>query len=522
MTNQPIPPSQRISTFDIFDTLIARRFIGPASIFKLLEDKNKIKGFALKRIEAEELVRRETHANFSLMDIYNKLADLIPLDKYDLKDLCNMEIAEELVNCIPIAENIALVKDDSILISDMYLNKDVVETLLQRVGFCKERMPFILLSNYGKSDGTVWSGLKDLNIACHHRGDNYISDIKNAGLEDMTFIHSNIAQPTFFEDKLVRKGLVNLAVAIREARLRTNHIFSQTDAGADIKLLQENFNIPFLLRAATFIVDSCQNGSQNPKTLLFASRGSKFLHELTRLLLPNIATSHSISTHYWLSSRQANLRSSKDYLDYTLSLVTGQPILVDLNGSGVSLRIFLNRLEKSEKNSLDDQIILGYHCPNSLEFARSKYSSEDPSLIDGRPIAAVSNLDFKITKCLLECLNFSPEGRLLDMDRCIDQYVPRRDIYEFSLLVKQLIQDQQDYIFVFIKNLVHAMQLHTFEYLFPQVLSDSYLQALGESYAYHECLIQSLYDKFYAHGDLTNEVRYDKALANGFQNPYQQ
>ena len=39
---------------------------------------------------------------------------------------------------------------------------------------------------------------------------------------------------------------------------------------------------------------------------------------------------------------------------------------------------------------------------------------------------------------------------------------------------------------------------------------------------YHECLIQSLYDRFYAHGDLTNEVRYDKALADGFQNPYQQ
>ena len=519
--NQPPTSPQSITTFDVFDTLIARRYIGAASIFKLLEIKNKISGFAIKRIEAESLLRQSTPDHFNLLDIYKKLAELIPLTEYDLNILCEQEITEELLNCIPISENIALVKDDSILISDMYLSKDIVKTLLESVGFCKERMPFILLSNCGKSDGTVWSGLKDLNIACHHLGDNYRSDIKNAGLENMDSFITRIAKPTFFEDNLVRKGLVNLAVVIREARLRTNHIFSQPDGGTDIKLLQANFNIPFLLRTAAFVINTCLDGLSTSKTLLFASRGSKFLHELTRLLLPHIENSNSISTHYWLSSRQANLSSSETYMNYTLSLISGQPILVDLNGSGVSLRNFLNRLEKSRENNLDGQIILGYHCPNSLGFARSKYSSEDPSLIDGRPIASVSNSNYKITKCLLECLNFSPEGRLLEMDSYMGQFIPRRDVYEFSSPVKQLIEDQQNYTLVFIKNLVDTMQFHSVEDLMPDILSDSYLQALGESFAYHECLIQSLYDRFYAQGDLINEVRYDKALANGFQNPYQ-
>lgn len=518
--NHPPTSPQSCTTFDVFDTLIARRYFGAASIFKLLEIKNKISDFAIKRMEAESLVRQSTPDHFNLLDIYEKLAELIPLNEYDLNLLCEQEIAEELLNCIPISENIALVKDDSILISDMYLTKDIVETLLESVGFCKERMPFILLSNCGKSDGTVWSGLKELNITCHHLGDNYISDIRNAGLENMDSFITRIAMPTFFEDNLVRKGLVNLAVAIREARLRTNHIFSQPDAGTDIKLLQANFNMPFLLRTAAFVITSCLDGSSTSKTLLFASRGSKFLHELTRLLLPHIEKSNSISTHYWLSSRQVNLSSSENYINYTLSLVSGQPILVDLNGSGVSLRNFLNHLEKSRENKLDGQIILGYHCPNSLGFARSKYSSEDPSLIDGRPFSSVSNSNFKITKCLLECLNFSPEGRLLDMDLCMGQYVPRRDAYEFSSPVRQLIEDQQNYALVFIKNLVDTMQFHSVGDLISDTLSEPYLQALGESFAYHECLIQSLYNKFYAHGDLTNEVQYDKALANGFQNPY--
>ncbi len=519
MLHQTPASRQSILTFDIFDTLIARRFIGPASIFKLLERKYKIIGFAQKRIEAEVLVRKLSPIDFSLMDIYVKLAELIPLDAFDLNNLCEQEIAEEIANCIPISENISLVKDDSILISDMYLKKDSIESLLESVGFCKERMPFILLSNCGKSNGTIWRELRDLNVDCHHIGDNYISDMKNSRLENMNSFISKASRPSFFEDNLFRKGLV-LPVAIREARLRTHYIFSQQDVAADIKSLQVNFNIPFLLRAASFIIESCREGSSNSKTLLFASRGSKLLHELTRLLVPHIPNISSISTRYWLSSRQANLNKSTDYINYTLSLISGQPIFVDLNGSGVSLRIFLTHLQESLNNNLFGKIILGYHCPNSLNFTRIKYGLDDPRLIDGKPAASVDNSNFIIKKkCLLECLNYSPEGRLLGMDSCMGQYIPRRDTYEFSPPVKRLVEDQQNYAIIFIKNLVDAMQLHSIEDMVSESLSDSYLQALRESFAHHECLIESIYDKNFAQEDLIHEICYDKAIAEGFKNP---
>ena len=45
-----------LKTWDIFDTLIARRCISPQFVFQIVEQSSKIQGFAQARVEAEKIL----------------------------------------------------------------------------------------------------------------------------------------------------------------------------------------------------------------------------------------------------------------------------------------------------------------------------------------------------------------------------------------------------------------------------------------------------------------------------------
>ena len=59
-------------TFDIFDTLIARRCIDPALVFEIVERKVGRPGFARARRQAEKVV---SERDYTLDDIYAELAN---------------------------------------------------------------------------------------------------------------------------------------------------------------------------------------------------------------------------------------------------------------------------------------------------------------------------------------------------------------------------------------------------------------------------------------------------------------
>ena len=69
-----------LRTWDIFDTLIARRCIFPQRVFELVEQRIGFKGFAQLRLRAEQLIQ-QIGINYKLDDIYDVLRQISHIEK---------------------------------------------------------------------------------------------------------------------------------------------------------------------------------------------------------------------------------------------------------------------------------------------------------------------------------------------------------------------------------------------------------------------------------------------------------
>lgn len=151
-----ITPYEYIS-FDLFDTLVKRDCYAPTELFKFIENKidstYDIKSnFCAYRINAEKISRKKNRKQeISLSDIYQELSALEYIKKYHIFD---MEIKYELNLCQrnryiePILEYCLKTQKKIIVITDIYLPKDIIERILQ-----KNEIPytkFFISSEYGK------------------------------------------------------------------------------------------------------------------------------------------------------------------------------------------------------------------------------------------------------------------------------------------------------------------------------------------------------------------------------------
>ena len=122
-------------TFDIFDTLIARRCVTPEAIFQIVEKEMGLTGFTRVRRQAEKAISR---GEYTLNDIYAEVVRMGFCSFEVGKALENAEIATEIDQVIGIRENLDKVSDGDILITDMYLPRPVIEALLAKVGLGKK------------------------------------------------------------------------------------------------------------------------------------------------------------------------------------------------------------------------------------------------------------------------------------------------------------------------------------------------------------------------------------------------
>jgi hypothetical protein len=242
-----------MNSWDCFDTLIARSFHSPKSIFDIVGKKIGDLSFTQKRIDAERLSKHKTYE-----DIYAHLP------QYD----STLEIQTEKEYSFPILENWNRVKDGDIIISDMYLSSSQIRDLLDHHGFNKD---IRIISTYGgKHSGRVWSSLKNSKINIeNHYGDNLHSDIKMSrsfGFNSIFFGGNEFTQE---ERYLSDNNQYFLAALMRRARLsnpyfapKSSFIHSagsfQNIAGHDwieeihgqvyLYTLNKNFEDHFLLR----------------------------------------------------------------------------------------------------------------------------------------------------------------------------------------------------------------------------------------------------------------------------------
>jgi FkbM family methyltransferase len=350
-----IPFSWEACSFDIFDTLLTRRFKDPRSVIYNFCAKNGI-DFE-RRLSADNGAR-------SLEEIYIEAG--IPLE------LMAKEIEEELENLVPIRENIGKVKQGDTFVSDMYLNENQIRTLLGKINLSDHP---IYVSNSDKASGSYWKNLQKETYPLIHFGDNIISDYRNAlevGIRAVLCTQSEFTQ----YEQLIKEQNEQLAYLLRELRL--SHIDSQSDI---VDKTSCTYNL-------TLLFAFCEILYKKNRNLVFLGRDSFQLYR--------------IYSRYFGDCEY--LQFSRDLLDdletcrqKLRSFASISPLFVDIVSTGATW---------TKLNDEFDVFVL-------IKIVDWSYSYSDPNL---RNLDYVFTNEEVKHSTVLELLNPARNGRLKSLD----------------------------------------------------------------------------------------------------------
>lgn len=181
-------------SFDMFDTLMFRTVPKPEDIFDLVEHvynsrySEKITTFRNNRVKCE-ITARDSHPEREITfdEIYSRL----PYTKSELQDLAAIEKELEISNVVPNMPMIELYREciaagkSVVIVTDMYLDRSVLESILKKIGIESVFRLFIsaeegVTKKSGKLFPVVVSKLGIQPEKIIHMGDNEYSDIRMA------------------------------------------------------------------------------------------------------------------------------------------------------------------------------------------------------------------------------------------------------------------------------------------------------------------------------------------------------
>jgi hypothetical protein len=310
-----------VTSFDIFDTLLARTVENPIDIFDIIEKKLPYNNFKNIRIQSQN------QSNHTIESIYNEFKKITNESDEIIQSIREFELITEMENTIPIFSNISKIKDGDIFVSDMYFSSNEIRKLLNYHNINNNTELFV--SSGGKANGQMWELLTKKYKIKSHYGDNYHSDIIMASKYGINGIYTNIHKFTVFESYLIQNNEFDLCKQLRQFRLMNHY----TENSIEYKLYDQqiSYNIPILLFICNKLDDILRNENRN--TVLFLSRDGCLLIKLFSHLYPQYK---SIYLH---SSRIMNKNCNDDYISYLKENYNKDScILFDLHGSFASGR----------------------------------------------------------------------------------------------------------------------------------------------------------------------------------------
>lgn len=320
-----------LRSFDIFDTIVARRCVHPHNIFRAVEARAGQPGFAEARVQAEATLYRA--GEYTLDDIYGLLQTSFGLSAVTAKYLQSIELSEEFDNFIPIRKHIVEVRPGDLLICDMYLPLDFIKRVVQRK--CGLYFNPIYLSAHGKSSGSAWTLLTGLADIEEHTGDNAHSDVDMANRHGVKGRRSVVSNMTPHEILVETLGFGKLAHATRAARLA---LWSSDPEKQRLAETQIGVNFSTLFLTCLLLVNLAIH--KGWKRILFSSRDCFNLYALFERVAERVGL--DIEAEYFFTSRVARTAPSPAYLNYFNQLCGSGPVgVVDICGTGWSLtRLF--------------------------------------------------------------------------------------------------------------------------------------------------------------------------------------
>jgi hypothetical protein len=328
----------RIQTFDLFDTLVARRCIYPTDVFRAVERKAGVAGFAQLRGRLESLMYGTRP--YGIEDIYDSLAQETGWPRHVVERLKMLEFAEEWANYFPIRAMTSRVRPEDMIISDMYLPYEFVRKIASvKCGLAANALH---LSNYGKHHATVWTELAPRYRITRHCGDNLHADVRSPGRFGVPTEHVSVSSLSPAETILMETGLRPQAEAIREARLR---LYDPDPSIMAVQQAQLQLNLPLLLVSAYYVLARARELKVD--SLLLCARDCNLWVPLMRLLATGMPRPPRI--HYIAASRAAFYSATPEYDAYFHSFLGERNMLVDVSGTGRSPAHFLERAGLSDR-----------------------------------------------------------------------------------------------------------------------------------------------------------------------------
>ncbi len=359
-TGQQEPGALRIHSFDFWDTLITRWDGDPKRVFDFVGTLAGLADFRQQRVMAERMARQRQR-DYRLEHIYAELATCSGLSPRRCQELMELELEAERQFAQPVQANIQRLAAGDVVISDMYLSAEQMRTMA-RPYVNLDRHPF-LVSASGKQQGHLWRRLKQAGIAARHLGDNYVADYVKAAQRNHQVALVRHTGFSGLEQRFADAGLLGLANLVRLQRLAEpgpeQAPFANNSSATGLLQVQRRLNLPLLYLVALELLHRGRR-SDGPSQMLFCARDCAYLHGLYRAMVAaQERFSHlwadgegntGLPPHgYFFTSRQAKGRASKDYRAYCRSLLRdaqgdGQPLLIDVQGSGRSSHVFFERV----------------------------------------------------------------------------------------------------------------------------------------------------------------------------------
>lgn len=294
-----------MNTFDVFDTLIARRFFDTKSVWRQMSKEFDIENFENIRPEPDDGSR-------SFQGIYDELERQNKIPAHLKMCLMEREIELEIDNCYGIRENLDKVEDGDLLISDMYLPPQVILQMVRSAGLNKQIT--IHQSNRDKGTGKIW-GILQSAPPNFHLGDNQHTDVirpKSFGINTQHYTGSNY---TINERWLIDNKLYFIGHLVREVRLSNN-----IQDCKEYFEISNQFNLPLLF----VIAEQLHRSIKTPIT--FLGRDCFLLHKLFNRFY---------RTAYYLPfSRKVALLQPEMAALYLNKMKTEDTVLVDISSTG--------------------------------------------------------------------------------------------------------------------------------------------------------------------------------------------
>lgn len=303
-----------INSFDIFDTIIGRLCYKGTEIFEIIENNKKLQNFKINRISSEK-------SSKTFDEIYNKLQNIYK--DIDINEIKNYELFLEKELSFPINKYLNNIKNDDLLVSDMYLPKEIIFELINKHRKINNN---IYVSISDKKDETFWKKIKDKNIIANHTGDNYISDYKNPIKYGISANHIDNVDLNNIE-KQFTKFNKNYAYLIRSVRMSFND-YSNDNMNYMKKLFYE-FVLPFLI-LISFKIKNLKN-QLNIDNIIFLSRDGYWFYEMYKILFPYD------KIHYIYFSRLL-AKNNPTYIKNNINNIEGNKLVFDLQGSGKTFK----------------------------------------------------------------------------------------------------------------------------------------------------------------------------------------